>query len=435
METLKKQVRRAQERLTFQRFLACLARSASAAILAAAVLAGLGNYLAWGVDAWMWLAGALGLAVGVAAVWAFWTRQGALDAAVELDRRFGLKERVSSTLALGPDELETDAGRALAEDAIRRVESLEVSKQFRVTLAKRSLWPLAPAILAFLAAMLVNPADDGQNAATASAVATTKQIKQSTDILQKKLAERRKKAQEKGLKDAEELFKKLEQGTEDLARKKDMDRNNAMVKLNDLAKDLEKRREELGGNDGVKQQLDQLKDMVKGPADDFAKAVQKGDFEKAVKELDKLKDQLAGGKLSEKDKADLTKQLDQMRDKLEKLAEAHRESEEDLKKQVDQLRKAGRLEEASKLQEKLDKLAQQAPQMDQLRKLAQKLGQSSQAMKQGKMSDAVAQMDQLGEELGKLQEKLDEMEMLDDAMEQLAQAKDRMKCDKCGGFG
>ena len=34
-----------------------------------------------------------------------------------------------------------------------------------------------------------------------------------------------------------------------------------------------------------------------------------------------------------------------------------------------------------------------------------------------------------------LQQQLDEMEMLDDAMQQLAQARERMACPKCGGAG
>ena len=46
-----------------------------------------------------------------------------------------------------------------------------------------------------------------------------------------------------------DLFKQIEQGTKDLPRKQDVDRTKAAVKLNDLAKQLEERREQLGGKD------------------------------------------------------------------------------------------------------------------------------------------------------------------------------------------
>ena len=49
--------------------------------------------------------------------------------AIELDRRFGLKERVSSVLSLQSDELETEAGQALLTDAVRRVEDAVIEER------------------------------------------------------------------------------------------------------------------------------------------------------------------------------------------------------------------------------------------------------------------------------------------------------------------
>ena len=134
------------------------------------------------------------------------------------------------------------------------------------------------------------------------AIATTerqqekKQVKTTSEVLRRKLAERQEEAHKKGLKDAEELFTKLEQGTKQLV-KNDEDRKQALVKLNDLAKDLEKRRDDLGGNDRLKEQLEQLKNLAQGPADKMADAMRQGDFQKAAQELKKLRDQIENGQL------------------------------------------------------------------------------------------------------------------------------------------
>ena len=71
----------------------------------------------------------------------------------------------------------------------------------------------------------------------------------SAEVLRRKLAQQRKEATEKGLQDAGDLFKKIEEGIKDLASKQGVDRKQALVELNDLAKQLEARKKELGGED------------------------------------------------------------------------------------------------------------------------------------------------------------------------------------------
>ncbi|KKK56910.1 hypothetical protein LCGC14_3059790, partial [marine sediment metagenome] len=211
--------------------------------------------------------------------------------------------------------------------------------------------------------------------------------------------------------------------------------DKALVKLNDLNRELKKRRKELGGGDDMKRQLKKLDKVAQGPADKFAKAIKNGDFQQAANELQKLKDKVAAGGLSDEDKQKLAKQLEQMQDKLNNMAAAHKAARADLQKQVDRLRQAGQVGEADKLQEQLDKLQQQAQQMNQLENLADKLGNCAQCMRDGQMQDAAEAFDKLQAGVKNMQQQLDEMEMLDEAMNQLAQARDQMNCQKCGGMG
>jgi hypothetical protein len=329
-----------------------------------------------------------------------------------------------------PQDRDTEAGQALLNDAVRRVERVDVNSQFSVAPGKLILLPLLPGLLAVLVALLP-PMAENPAAANADAMkAKQEQVKTSAKRLRDKLAQHRKSAEDQGLKDAQQLFKKLEEGTRDMAGGK-TERKKALAKLNDLSRELKDRRSRLGA-DKIKNQLDQLKNIDRGPADKFAKAMREGDFGKAAKELEAIKQQLANSDLDEKQKQELANQLEQMQAKLNELAEAHQAQQRDLRNQIAQLKQAGQLAEANKLQEQLDKLLQQAPQMNQLNDLADKLGQCAKCLRDGQLADAAGALDQL--QAG-LQQQLDEMEMLNDALEQLAQARNGMNCAQCGGGG
>jgi len=194
---------------------------------------------------------------------------------------------------------------------------------------------------------------------------------------------------------------------------------------------LQDRRSELGA-DKIKQELDQLKNLDRGPADKFAKAVREGDFKKAAEELEKIKQELAGGNLDAQQKQQLAGQLGQMQEKLKNLAQANQVAQKDLQNRIGQLRQAGQLAEASKLEEQLSKLLQQGPQMKQLDEMADKLGQCAQCLREGQLAEAG---DALGQLQAALQQQLNEMEMLNEAMDQLRQARNQMNCPNCGGVG
>jgi hypothetical protein len=436
MDVLKQQVRRARRRLAFQRFLAVLSWSWFAWLLAAAVVVTVDKFKPLGVLEWVWPAIGIGAGFLTAIIWSLITRRSELEAAIEIDRRFGLKERVSSTYALDPDQLGSSAGRALVDDAVKRVERLHVADQFRVRLGRWSWLPVLPAVAVFLIALFLQPAVT-QNTAGGSVAtkAERKQVKASVDPLRKKSLERRKEARDKGLLAAEELFAKLEQGAKELTKGDMTDKKQALVELNDLAKDLEKRREQLGAAEKMQEQFKQLKDLDKGPADKMADALKNGDFQVAMKELNQLRDKLENGKLDAEAKAALEKQLKQMEDKLRKMADAHDKAMQSMKKQIEELKKKGQAQQAKELEEKLAQMQQQTSQMKLAKQMADQLGQCSKCMQQGDKAGAAQAMSKLQEQLAELQQQADEMAMLEDAMSELEMAKDAMNCKECNGEG
>ena len=438
MEELKKQVIRAHRRLTFQRFLTVLAWTLFVSFFIAAIAIAVPKIWAIGVDSQQWMtgwligAGVLGLLSAIA--WLYATRKSPLDAAIEIDRRFGLKERVSSTFAMSDAELSSEAGEALVKDASRRVERLDVREQFQFEGRWLNLLPALPILLAFLLTLIPNAITKETQTAEASTLAVKKQIQKSTDELKKKWAEKRKKAAEKNLKSAE-LFLNLEKAAGEMNKIKDVDKKKAMVKLNDLADEIKKRRNQVGDMDELKKQLNQMKNLKPGPAAELSKALKTGDFKKAIDEIKDMQKQLADGKMSETDAKKLSEQLNKMAEAIKQKAAAHEMAKQDLKKQIEQAKKQGQNSKAGQLQKKLDKMNAQNQQMKKMQQMAQKMAQCSKCAGEGKGKEAAEKMEALAADLEEMAEALEELDMLDDAMEQLADAKDQMRDGMGQGMG
>src|SRR6476646_1636135 len=194
MDQLKKQIAKARRRMTMQRFLAALGWCWSATLLAAAIAIGMQKWLLVSVEgtrwATWWIDGAVGGGLLLAVVWAWWTRYAELDAAMEIDCRFGLKERISSARALAAEDVDTPSGQALMDDAQRRIGRLEVDTRFPVKLNRWAWLPLASFAAAFALCFLADPTRPKQGDANANTVKISKQINEATQALRKKLEER-----------------------------------------------------------------------------------------------------------------------------------------------------------------------------------------------------------------------------------------------------
>jgi len=438
MEEIRRQVAAARRRLVMQQFLAILPWALLIALVIAVI--GLAVPKIWNiyVDSNIWIASWMGGAVAAGLLFAIgWTlavRRQALDAAIELDRRFGLKERVSSVLSLRSDELETEAGQALLNDASRRVESLEVREKFGISINARALLPVLPALVAF-ALVLVPDAQDKAKAALSVNAEIREQIKRSAQDLKTRLAEQQKRVEESGLKDAEQIFKKLHQGLDELSKDGSVDRKQALVKINDLAKELAQRRKDLGDPEKMQKQFEGLKNIERGPADKIADAMKEGNFEKAIEQLKQLQDKMEKGDLNEQDKKQLAQQLQQMQKKMQEMVDAQREAKAELERQIQQKVAEGDMEGAGKLQRKLDELQQQDRQMQQLEQMADKLGQASEAMQNGDMQTAQSQLSEFSDQLQEMQSEMQQLASLDEMMDEIGDAKSAMSCEECAGAG
>ena len=391
------------------------------------------DYETW---CWAWCLGCVGVGVLLALVIVSRKSASAIDAAIEIDRRFGLKERVSSTMAMSSAEQETDAGRALLADASYRLSRIDIREHFAVKARPWNfLLPLVPTCLAFLLVALVPNAKRTADASTeTSTVEVKQQIERSTEELRKKLAERRKLAEAQGLAEAREVFAELERAASAM-QDKPVDRSKSLAKLNSMAAAVKQRRAEMGDRESLKKQLAQLKNLSNGPADEVVKAMKAGDFAKALKAVEKLQAKMSASELDQDQMKQLAKQLQQLSDKLSQMAQAQQAAKAELEQQIRQAQQAGDLAKAGELQDKLNKMNALGPQMNQLGKLADQLAKASQAAAQGDAKQAMGQMAAASESLSELEAAASQMDMLNDALDELAATKNALNCENCGGSG
>lgn len=447
MNEIKKQVQRAHRRLVMEQVVRVLTWTVLAALLVA--LGGLLVPKIWPLEVdsrrWSlaWIGG--GLAAGIIAglVWTWVFRRRPWDAAVELDRRYGLKERISSALALSDGERQSAAGVALLADAERRVSRIDVRERFRPRIGWHPVLPIGTLALAGLIAIVIP--DASQKQATASADSRqTEQVKKSLAQLRKRLLEQREKADSEKLVDAKAMFAEFAKELQQLD-KPNVNRKKALVKLNNLSKQLADQRQALQDSDRMRKQLQQLKGLKDGPAERLARALKEGDMKSAMDELKRLGQKLRDGQLSEQQKKELATQLRQLQDELKKMLGVRQELEQekrDLQKKIEQLKQQGDRDAAAQLQKKLDEtqkrldqLDQKNPQLKKLQQLAGQLGECREALQNGQTDKAADQMNAIVEQLKEMQGELEQLESLDELMDEIADAKSAMNCTQCNGEG
>ena len=439
MEQITNQVKRAQRRLTRQLFVNRLLRSLFVGtVLAVVAIAVPKLFVVEDLpESWTWycLGGGLLAATVFNIVWTLVSSHDELESAIELDSRFGLRERVASAMSLPEKEIDTPAGQALMADALRAVRNVEVSERFPLEIERRGWLPVCCALVAFVMVSFVDNRTAESSVDPESAQLAKQQVDAATKKLREKLIERRKQAAEKGLKEAEGLFRELEKESDKIAKSGKSDRKQALVKLNDLAKQLQERREKLGGDQQLRKQLEQMKNLNKGPAEKMVDAMKKGDWKAAQQELKKLQQKLEKGELNEADQKDLAKQLEQIQKKLAEAQAKRDQAMQDLKKQIEQQKQQGNMDKAGQLQQKLDRMQKQQQQMNQMQKMAEKAGECQQCMKQGDSAGASQALQQMMQSMEQMQQEMSEAEMLDAAMDQLQMAKESMSCSDCQGDG
>lgn len=439
MNQIESQVRIARRRLMLAQFGRALCYALFAALIVGIVACAVPAVYPMDVDIqqWKtgWIVGSVLVAIVGAAVYTFIAAPAVNFVASEVDHRFGLSERLSSSLSLAEKERDSDFGLALMTDAEKRANQIKIKEQFELKPSKIGWLPLSLVPVLAVVLLLANPAQRAEAELDSVDPAVVAQVKKAAMQLKKRLQQQKRKADATGLKEARDLFDKMEAEIDQLTAKKSLNKKEAMIALNDLKKQLEERRKEVGSSEQMRKAMSGLKGLQGGPADKVATSMEKGDFGKARDIVKDLAQKLRDGQLSKKEQEQLKKQVEQMKQQMEKAAKEHEQRKQELQKKIDQARSEGRNEDAAKMQQQMNQLQQRDQQMQQMQQMAQALNNAAQAMQQGDSQQAADALQEMADQLGDMQDQMSELEDLESAMNDLAQSKEQMRCKNCGGGG
>ena len=371
--------------------------------------------------------GLLGVGTIVAIIVAWVRAPSKLAAALLLDERCGLKERVTTSLCLDPGQSGSPAAQALLADVNERVKGLDVVGRFPVGVTwLTGVAPIVAAMLALGAFYFQPPSGQAKsrsNDTKAQAPPNAQEIEQKLNQLKKRAPEKRR--TDRAL--SEEL-KRIEAELDQIAnrprgnKEQLKERIKEMTALEDRLKDREKEMAERSRS--LKQQLQQMDRMAgksgdqDGPAKDLKKALSQGNLEQAKEEMEKLSKKLRENRLSTEEKEQLAKQLKTMKEELERLAQ-HKDKAEQLKK----LHQEGKLD-AEALKRELDRLQQDSQKMQAMQNLANQLGQVQKAMQQGDGDAAARGLNGAADAIKEMEASNQDLEDLREQLQRLQDAKD-----------
>jgi hypothetical protein len=440
MEILHKQIARARSRLTSQLALRRCSQFLTVFFGAATIAVAVPKLWPLPIEepTWLaaWLVGAVILSLLATIAVLFWQRPSAMHASMEIDKRFGLKERISSAAEMSEHDRNSPAGQALLMDAAVRAERIDVRDAFPIGFQRQQAWAMAPLCLAIVVFYLPAWKWSEKEVAQKSTAIDINQVKNSTQPLVEQIRKKREEAEKAGLEDAADMFRQLEDKLEKLQSDGKLDAKEAMAKLNDIKKEMQERQKQLGSGESLKKNLQQnLKKMESGPAEKMADAMQEGEFEKAEDELQKMMDKLANGEMTEQEQKKLAKQMEELEKAIEESLAQHEQAKRTLEEQLQQAQQAGDSQKAGELQKQLDAMKSMDQQMGQLAEMQDALQELQEALENGDKQAAQAAMEKMKGQMQQMKMDKEQMEQLEDMMDQLMDSKNSMTCKKCNGKG
>ena len=443
MEVLQKQVLRALRRLFFHTWLYWL--NWTLLVCFSVCFIGLLIPKIWHIEwspavgperwTWGWSIGSL-LAALLVATWIAWIRKPSrLQAAVEIDQRYHLRERCSSALAIADSERQSPAGQALIQDAQKQVDRIDLRDHFPVRPAGQWAWILLP--LAACIALLWVP--DAQPSAVQvlanSAAKQATNVKNATEPILKSVQKKLQEAEDKGDLEAIDEYKRVEEQLKKLQNKPDLGANEAIADLNEIKKEMAQKKESLGDSKQMKEAFSNLKDLDQGPAENLANALQEGDFEEAKNEMGKLAQALQSGKLEPEQTEQLQKQFEQMKDSLEKARQKREGLIQEAKNELNTAQSKGDVEKTASLRKKLEKLQEGERMNRAMEKLQDQLEKAQKSMKSGDKNASQEAVQEIQKQLEELSEDQQAAKELEKMIEEIEDAKQSSKCEECDGQG
>lgn len=403
-------------------------------------------------ELWRWIVvgTAAGVALAAAGLRTFRSAPGPLTAALEIDRRFDLRERLTTACSLPPELAATPAGVALIDDARTRVERLTVRDQFPIRFGRRSLFLPAQIVALLLVWFLYDPAKlkswaAGGTGADEAVVVADGDVPERAAVAARPFikppAERAN--QFKDSKELQQLQAELEKLYADNNRDRPSDKPEVLrEKSADVAKaeEILKKHEQAMAEkfNKLQEQMDRMTKLENGearpdgPGKDFEQALANGDLKKAQEEADRLKKKARDKKMDAKEAAQLKKDLDKLEERADRLTREQKKKEDKLKDLIEKAKKENR--DAESLERELNNLRQEMAQSQEGKQLADAIKKAAKALEQQDFDGVAEQMEEVSKQLGGIQDQLQDLEDVEEHLQNLKEMKKGLckECDKEG---
>lgn len=381
--------------------------------------------------------GIAGLFAGiVAAMW----RTPLFEAAVEIDRRLGLRERVASAWQAHRDGGDRSVATAILQDATRqldRIGSRGIADAFPLTPRPATLSLLLP--LAAIALAIAIPQWVADQSASKIAQDTLQVEPNNVNLEPLTLAIQQQREQAKELPDEKlEFFDDLLGQLQKAQDKPNQSKKNELMQLKTVEDQI---REKLGENQSaseLQKQLSAMSEFGEGPAEELGKAMSEGEFEEAGEQLRELLEQLDRQELDEQAKEQLAEQLEAMSETLKKAAEQMQQQMQSLQQQMEAAEAAGDNQQAAQLASQMQAMQSQMQSMQAMSQIASQMQSASEALKSGDQQatqQAMQQLQQLQQSMQQMQSSQSMQQQLQQLRQQLQQMQRQASCSQCKGGG
>ena len=219
-------------------------------------------------------------------------------------------------------------------------------------------------------------------------------------------------------------------------RRSDLDRKQALVKLNDLAKEMESAPRQAGRRRKAQAAVQAAQGLAAGSGRQSRQGAQERRFQRSRQE-DRTTEAASSPKTSwaRRKKSSWPSKSTRCVKRSKSRPKPASKPSRNCKSKSSQARQAGRTDDAQKVQQQLDKLNQECEKCSKMSDLAKQLDQAAKGLKQGDAKAAQAALGKMSEQLQDMQQSSEEMAMLDQALDELAEAKNSMDCKNCNGQG
>lgn len=323
---------------------------------------------------WQWVGGALAIAFIMALAGVWFRRSSKADVAIEIDKRFGLRERISSALLMHPTDRTSPAGSSLIKDATKSAERLEIADKFPLSIGPWAFSVLIPAIgivaLSFVANRPINHviADEPLTSDARS------KIVQAVRESKMKLQNRAKPVQTDDPLAATE--KLIAEKLDDLSQEKLETKKEVLFRLSDIQNEIDRQKSKLGDLNALKKEFSRF-EARQSASKDFSEAMRQGKLDVAKEAVRDLADKLKKGEIDQATMEKLSADLAKMAKSMEKAKREFEEKKRELERDLDRAIADNNAQRAEQLKKQLEELQAGQRQMEQIDQLAKKMQQAA----------------------------------------------------------